>query len=467
MKNNIITLTDSYKQTHWRMMPPNTKAVYSYFESRIGARFNKTVFFGLQYLLKEYLEGQVVTLGKIKEAKEFAHAHFGNEYVFNAGMWEYILLNHKGRLPVEIKAVPEGTPVPTNNILMSVVNTDPVCYALTNHLETLLTHVWAASTVASLSYEVLILIDHYLDQTASDKNLKRFMLHDFGFRGVSSVESAGVEGAGHLLNFMGTDTIKAMEVARDYYGANYDGLAYSVPATEHSVMTSYGPEGETQIVGELLKAYPTGILSIVADSYNVYDFTANIVGGTFKEEIKNRKGKVVVRPDSGDPVSTVLALLGILGDKFGFNVNAKGFKELPPYIGLLWGDGIDYYGIRDILHAMKDAGWAANNIVFGMGGGLLQKINRDTQRFAFKCSAQQRDGIWIDIFKKPLDVSKASKKGILKLVNKGNGQFETVQSRYDSVESREVPDVLQTVFKNGEIVKEYTFQECRKNTGTW
>lgn len=464
MKNNIITLTDSYKFTHHNMYPGGTETVYSYFESRIGALFNKTVFFGLQYLLKEYLEGQVVTLSNIKEAEYFAQKHFGNDKIFNKGMWEYILTKHGGKLPVEIKAVPEGTPVPTNNVLMTVENTDPKCFALTNHLETLLTHVWASSTVASLSYEVLMLIDYYLNQTAENKNLMRFMLHDFGFRGVSSVEAAGVEGAGHLLNFMGTDTIKAMEVARDYYNASYDGLAYSVPASEHSVMTSRGPEGEEEVVQRLLNTYPTGILSIVADSYDVYNFASNIIGRIYKDKILERNGKVVVRPDSGEPVATTLALLGILGDKFGFTVNSKGFKQLPPQIGLLWGDGIDYYGIRNILHAMKDAGWAADNIVFGMGGGLLQKINRDTQRFAFKCSAQKRNGKWVDIYKKPLDVSKASKKGRLGLYTDSKGQLFTGQ--LEQTESYK-PDLLKTVFKNGIITKEYTFDECRKNTGNW
>jgi len=461
MKNNIITLTDSYKCSHHRMYPIDTEVVYSYFESRIGARFNKTIFFGLQYLLKEYLEGVVVTKDKIIDAQILCEKHFGSKDIFNFNMWKLILEKYGGKLPVRIRAVAEGTPVATSNVLMTIENTDPDCYALTNHLETLLTHVWASSTVATLSYEVSKLIDFYLTETGCDKTLWRFMLHDFGFRGVSSVESAGVEGAGHLLNFMGTDTLKAMEVAHDYYGASYDGLAYSVPASEHSVMTSYGPEDEEEIVRELLHTYPEGILSIVADSYDVYNFTAKIIGTTFKDIIQKRKGKVVVRPDSGEPTSTTLALLGILGDKFGFKNNSKGFKELPPYIGLLWGDGIDYYGIRDILHAMKDAGWASNNIVFGMGGGLLQKINRDTQRFAFKCSAQQRQGHWVDIYKKPLDVSKASKKGRLGLYTNERGELFTGPEGKTESHSG---NMLQPVFEDGVILKEYTFNECRKNT---
>lgn len=461
MKKNIITLTDSYKETHWQMLTKGTEYVYSYFESRNGAKFNKTVFFGLQYFLKEYLEGKVVSREKIIAADKLCKAHFGNGNLFNREMWEYILDKYDGKLPIAIKAVPEGTAIPVSNVLMTVVNTDPKCAPLTNCLETLLSQIWAASTTATLSYEIYKLIEYYRDQTGNRDGIK-FGLHCFGFRGVSSVESAGVVGAGHLINFLGSDTLKAMEVAMEYYNAPIDGLAYSVPATEHSIMCSMGPEGESDLFGNLLKTYPTGILSVVIDSYDYKNFVSNIAK-KYKEEILARDGKVVFRPDSGDPTSTTLEVFNSLAEVFGTTTNAKFFKELNPKVGCLWGDGIDYDGIRSILFTLKNNMYSTNSIVFGAGGGLLQKTNRDVQRFAFKSSAQCRDGVWHDVFKKPLDISKVSKKGQLKLVRDGsaNGGYQTV----NITDPRQ--DELVEVFRDGVILKEYTFDEVRKNVGTW
>lgn len=457
---NIITLTDSYKFGHHNMYPDGTETVYSYLEARNGAKYSYTVFFGLQYLLKEYLVGQVVTREKIDHAAALAAKHFGNPNIFNRAMWEHILAKHDGRLPVRIRAVPEGTPVPNSNVLMVVENTDPACFALTNHLETLLTHVWHPCTVATLSRKVKEQVKHFLEETSMSLDGLPFMLHDFGFRGVSSVESAGLGGAGHLVNFMGTDTVRAIEVAMEYYGA--DVCAYSVPATEHSVMTSFGPDGEEKIFERLLEKYPKGILSVVSDSYDIFRACADIIGTKLRDKILARDGVFVVRPDSGDPVAVVLKILEILGDKFGTTTNEKGFKELPPKLRILWGDGLDHDAIYDILFAMSNAGWAASNMAcLGMGGGLLQKVNRDTQRFAFKCSAQFRDGQWQDIFKEPVDKTKCSKRGRLALCR--------IEGAHGSV-LRTVPeaktggaDILQTVFEDGELKREYTFDEVRRN----
>jgi nicotinamide phosphoribosyltransferase len=459
MKNNIITMTDSYKQTHWKQYPEGTEKVYSYFEARKGATYNRTVFFGLQYLLKEYLEGVVVTMDDVMVANSLCEKHIGPD-IFNMEGWVHIVKEHGGKLPVRIKAVPEGTPVSVDNVLMTVENTDPKCFFLTNHLETLLTHVWASSTVATLSRECKSMMTHYLTQTSDNPDAINFMLHDFGFRGVSSVESAGVSGAGHLINFMGTDTIRAMEVAEQYYGA-IQPVAFAVPATEHSVMTSYGESNERELIGDLIATYPTGILSLVIDSYDYAEFIRK--AGAFKEQILARDGKVVFRPDSGEPVSTTLDVLEIVAANFGYTQNKKGFKVLNPKVGVLWGDGIDYQGIRDILHAMQMNGWSADNLVFGMGGGLLQKVNRDVQRFAFKCSAQLRNGKWHDIQKKPRDVSKASKKGRLAL-QMINGKFHTESIPATATDDvRVVGDMLETVFENGVVTKEYTFDEVRAN----
>lgn len=463
MKTNIITLTDSYKFTHHKMYPADTTAVYSYFESRIGATFEDTVFFGLQYLIKEYLVGAVVTRDKIEAAAELSAQHFGREDVFNRPMWEYILHEFDGRLPVRIKAVPEGSPIPVNNVLMTIENLGgAICAPLTNHLETLLTHVWAPSTIASLSRKCKEFMLEFLHRTSDNPDAAiSFQLHDFGMRGVSSMESAGIGGAGHLINFLGTDTVIALETAINYYNADPGTLGFSIPATEHSVMTARGSNGEAEVVAQLLKEYPTGLLAMVSDSYNIEHFIDNIIGKQFKEQIINRRGKVIVRPDSlrfdrDTPEEQMVWILECLWKNFGGTINSKGCRVLHPNIGAIWGDGINAEGIRKILVSVELAGFSTENVAFGMGGGLLQKINRDTQRFAFKCSAQERSGEWIDIAKKPLDFSKASKPGRLKLIKDG-GDYKTVSIDQDG------RDILVTVFETGELVKEYSFDEVRKN----
>lgn len=456
MDFNITTLTDSYKIGHYKMYPKGTQVVHSYFESRKGARFNNTVFFGLQYLLKEYLQGVQVTKEKIEEGKYLIDRHLGPG-VFNEAGWNHILDVHGGMLPVWIKAVPEGTPIPTDNVLMTVENSDKECWWLTNFLETLLSHVWASSTVATLSREIKIVCKHYLEQTSTNIEALNFMLHDFGYRGVSSVESAGICGAAHLVNFMGTDTIRAIEYAMDYY--NSDVCAFSVPATEHSIMTSLGPQGEMDLVGDLLNNYPKGILSIVIDSYDYEEFIKE-THKRYGSQIFNRDGKVVFRPDSGEPVSTTLRVQDLVGECFGSYANGKGYRVLNGHVGTLWGDGIEYLDVRNILHAMKEAGWSAENIVFGMGAGLLQKVNRDVQRFAFKCSAQKRNGEWYDIYKKPRDVSKMSKKGRLglrRIMGSHGAGFITEPNVLP------IDDFMEDVFFNGEIIKEYDFSEVREN----
>jgi nicotinamide phosphoribosyltransferase len=461
MNKNICLTTDSYKLNHWNQYPAGTEKVYSYFECRKGAKFAETPFFGLQYIIKNHLEGVVVTREKIENAAKLCKAHFGSEKYFNREGWEYILNNYGGKLPVVIKAVEEGTVVPINNVLMTIENTDNNCFWLTNFLETILSQVWYPITVASLSREVKVTLNEYFTLT-SDGGLLNFGLHDFGFRGASSWESAGIGGAAHLINFLGTDTVVAMEVAVNYYNANLDNLAFSVAATEHSVMTALGKNGEEQVVENLLNEYPTGILSVVSDSYDIYNFVSNIVGTKFKDRILARDGVFVVRPDSITPThptpeEEMVWIMENLWANIGGTINSKGYKVINPKIRVLWGDGIDIEGIKKILYSITKAGFATENMAcFGMGGGLLQKVNRDTQRCAFKCSAQYRDGQWYDIQKNPKDVSKASKKGKLKLI-KVDGEFETVG------ENDPGEDYLKVVFTNGVLVKEIDFDTVRKN----
>lgn len=457
-KENFVLLTDSYKIGHASMYPVGTENVYSYFESRKGAKYPYTVFFGLQMYLKKYFEGVVVTQKDIEEADAFCKAHFGMD-IFNRKMWEKIVKVHGGKLPLEIKAVAEGTPVPVNNVMVTVRATDKDCAPLTNVIETILTHLWHSSNVATISRDIKVFLNDMFERTAETKNLLPFMLHDFGFRGVSSIESAGMGGAGHLVNFMGTDTIVGITYAQRYYNAGMAG--YSVPASEHSVMTSLGEDGELDMVRRLIQKYPTGILSVVSDSYNIERAIRNY-GTVLKREILERDGKFVVRPDSprfeGDKAcDQIVWIAQQLELYFGSTVNKKGYKVLHPKVGIIYGDGLSVEEIKESVVALVKAGFSAETCVFGMGGGLLQKHNRDTQRNAFKCSAQYRDGKWVDVQKKPLDITKASKKGILKLVKDDVNGLVTVGEN----DVRE--DLLQTVFLNGKIVKEYTWEEVTNN----
>lgn len=457
MDTNICTLSDSYKFGHWPMYPPGTTRNHAYLEAREGAKYSETVFVGLQPILKDHFVGPVVTQDKIQDAIQKSTAHFGFP-AFNTDMYQHILDNLGGRLPLHIKAVPEGTPVPVGNVLMTVDNTDPRCAPLTNAMETILTHVWAPSTVATVSRHLKKLMTHYLDMTSDNPDAINFMLHDFGMRGVSSVESAGSSGMGHLVNFLGTDTFRACEYIMHYYGGSMPG--FSVNATEHSIMTAEGRAGEMKVVKRLLEKYPTGILSIVIDSYDYRNFIRE-VATLFGDQIKARDGKVVFRPDSGDPVETTMEVMVELNTAFGCTKNSKGFKTLSPQVGMLWGDGVGPDGIESILKALFQHGWDAQNIVFGMGGGLLQKVNRDTQRFAFKSSYQERDGVGYDIFKDPIDGSKKSKAGRLMLIKTQTG-VKTIRVE-DEYQYPECTDMLETVFLNGDLTRDMTFAEVREN----
>jgi nicotinamide phosphoribosyltransferase len=275
--DNLLLLTDCYKLTHWKQYPPKTTKVYSYFESR-GGDYPETVFFGLQYLLKKYLEGKVVTQEKIAEAEEITELTLGNKNLFNRDGWEYILNQLDGKLPISIKAVPEGNIVQTRNALITVENTDPKCYWLTNYLETLLVQAWYPITVATQSREIKKIINEFLQKTG-DPSLIDFKLHDFGFRGVSSVESASIGGAAHLVNFKGTDTIVAVTLLRQYY--NHESPGFSIPAAEHSTITSWGKENEVKAFANMLDQFK-GTRAVVSDSFNIFEACEKLWGNNLE-----------------------------------------------------------------------------------------------------------------------------------------------------------------------------------------
>jgi len=461
--NNILTLTDSYKATHWKQYPKGTTKVYSYLESR-GGKFDNTMFYGLQYFIKQYLSGQVVTEEKIQQAKKIWDAHLGPG-LFNESGWRHILENHNGHLPVRIKAVPEGTVVKTGNVLVTVENTDPEVPWLTNFLESILLQVWYPITVGTLSREVKKNLIDFLKKTTSYNpeeisGVVAFMLHDFGFRGVSSVESAGLGGSSHIINFMGTDTVSAILFAQEFYNTE-NPLAFSIPASEHSTITSWGEPFEVKAMENMLDSYPTGLVACVSDSFDIIRACRDYWGTTLRDKILSRDGRLVIRPDSGDPVQTLKQIFHILWDKFGGTTNEKGFKVIDPHVRVIQGDGVNYESISDICNMMIEEGFSIENIAFGMGGALLQKVDRDTQKFAFKCSSITIDGEESEVRKNPIEINekgervqsfKKSKAGRLKLVDD-----KTIEHSHD-----EVGDELVEVFLNGEVMKEWTFEEVRE-----
>eukprot|EP01135_Chromosphaera_perkinsii_P008613 Nk52_evm55s1401 gene=Nk52_evmTU55s1401 len=460
---NILYLTDSYKVSHHQQYPPKTEMVYSYLEAR-GGEHKNVVFFGLQYILKRYFVGEVVTNAMIDEAKEFYQAHFGNTNIFNECGWRHIVKEHKGRLPVKVRAVPEGTVVNVKNAMLVIENTDPKCYWLPNYMETVLMQVWYPITVCTYSRSMKQEIKKYMELSAADSmgNLP-FKLHDFGYRGVSSVETAAIGGAAHLVNFMGSDTVAGVKLIREYYQEPMAG--FSIPAAEHSTITSWGKEREIDACRNMLEQYPTGLVAVVSDSYDIWKCCSEIWGTQLKSFVENRDGTLVVRPDSGDPATVVLKVLGILGDAFGYTVNSQGFKVLPSYVRVIQGDGIHIGSLKDILEKMMEAEWSADNVGYGSGGALLQRHTRDTCKFAMKCSFCIVDGKPVNVFKDPItDPGKKSKKGRLSLQKGkdiyGKPCFVTVEETPAGASSAD--DEMVTVFENGKLLVDYSFADIRK-----
>ena len=458
LAKNLILNTDSYKVSMFKQYPAGTTGVYSYIESR-GGRYDRTVFFGLQAFIKEYLLSPI-SQADIDIADEILTAH-GEP--FNRAGWQYILDKHRGYLPVVIRAVPEGTVVPVKNVLATIENTDPECFWLTTWLETaLLRAVWYGTTVATQSYTIKQVILDFLERTGDPSTID-FKLHDFGARGVSSMESAGIGSAAHLVNFMGTDTITGVLFAREYYGAGIAG--FSIPAAEHSTITSWGRDNEVKAYENMVKQFGRAgsILAVVSDSYDIYNAASKLWGEDLRQRVIDSGATVVIRPDSGDPVEVNRRLVEILGEKFGYTTNSKGFKVLNN-VRLIQGDGINELTVRSILGAFMAMGWSADNIAFGMGGALLQIVDRDTQKFAMKCSAAEVNGKWIDVVKDPVtDSGKKSKAGRVTLWTNGTGEYVSSVDEPKQWADRGWTKALVPVFWDGKLEKEYSFDEVRAN----
>lgn len=460
--DNLLLDTDSYKSSHWLQYPPQTEFISSYIEPR-GGVFANTVFFGLQAYLLDSLS-KPISQQDIDEAALLMGAH-GVPF-YQAG-WQYVLDNHKGFLPVAIDAIAEGTVLPCRNAVVQVVNTDPNCYWLTSYLETaLLRAVWYPSTVASLSYLCRGIIKTAMQKTCDSLDGLPFKLHDFGARGASSQQSAALGGLGHLVNFAGTDTVSALIGAARWYGMNTPErmAGFSIPAAEHSTMTSWGRDAEVDAYRNMLKQFGGAgkIVAVVSDSYDLWNAIDNLWGGELRDEVLQNGGTLVIRPDSGDPVKVVREALERLAVRFGTRINSKGYKVLPDSVRLIQGDGINPVSLQKIIDAVIEAGFSIDNLAFGMGGGLLQQVDRDTLGWAMKASAARVAGEWRDVYKDPITSrAKRSKRGRLAVVQDASGQIDTI--REDELAGRD--NLLRPVFRNGQLLVQDDLLTIRARAG--
>lgn len=450
-------LSDSYKYSHADQYPSNMISMYDYMESR-GGQYSATKFFGLQYYLKKYFSTPI-TIDEVAEAHAYAESH---GVPFDLQGWTYIVEQLGGHLPVKIKAVPEGSLIPTGNVLMTIESTDTKVPWIAGWLETILMKVWYPTTIATKAHFVKETLLKY-----GSKAWAKFAYHNFGDRGASSVESAAIGGMAHLsAGFYGTDNFNSLRYASEYYGSDIAG--YSVFATEHSTITSYGRDDEEQFVYDQLVANPDApIMSFVADSYDVYNFVdfCTRPDSRIRKLVESRPHqKFVLRPDSGDPIEVLTGMLNIMiKNKLAVGPKDQGYDKLTFMdFGILWGDGITPKQIDEILHwfTKHDSPnrpiFAAENFVLGSGGDLMQNLTRDTCKFAIKCSSigiKKMGGIdHRDVFKDPItDPGKKSKKGkVTTYYNRDTDTYfvDKVDKEFDN-SSREV---LKPVYLNGELL---------------
>jgi len=449
LKKNLILNTDSYKLSHYVQYPPGTEFVFSYIESR-GGLFEETLFFGLQKALIE-LNEHFPTWDDYEEAQFIASQH-GEP--FNAEGWKALI--ELGYFPLAIKAQPEGSIVGTRNILLGVVNTLPEFYWLPSYLEPeLLRAVWYPTTVATLSYQIKQVITRFMNATCDSLEGLEFKLHDFGARGVSSEESAGIGGMAHLVSFRGSDTLSAIRYARRYYDAGV--CSQSIPASEHSSITAWGRDQELAAYRHLLRQFPKGTVACVSDSYDIFNAVENLWGYELRMEVDRRDGVLIIRPDSGNPLEIIPVLLESLERRYGSRINSKGYKVLNNQVRLIQGDGVNLQGITRILEVMMARRWSTENIAFGMGGALLQQVDRDTQKFAMKTSAVCVNGQWRDVYKDPItDAGKRSKRGVLDYINGHTVRVEPTEFLQEDPRSG-----LRMVYRDGQILVRDDFETVR------
>jgi nicotinamide phosphoribosyltransferase len=456
-EKNLVLHTDSYKIGHHFQYPPGMTYMQDYLESR-GGFHPGTIFFGLQYILLRYLSKRV-TMEDVQEAHELLAQHFGTDEFFPFDGWKRVVRRWGGRIPIRIRAVPEGGYYPIHTPLIRVESLDPELLWMVSWFEGLLQKVWYPTTVATLDFftkiDMLSALETSSDRPMDDIN---FMLHDFGYRGVSSEESAEIGGAAALVNFRGTDTLPALELLRDYYGAK-GAVGFSIAAMEHSTVTTWTRAGEVEAFRNMLRRtnkYP--LRAIVIDSYDAYNAVSNIIGEQLRTEVENINGVLVVRPDSGDPVAIVSDIAYRLDQKFGSTVNSKGYKVLNK-VKIIQGDGINHNGvISEIIDRLMLGGYSAANVAFGMGGGRLQDMTRDTQKFAIKCSLGIVDGGLREVYKDPItDPGKESLRGGVDTID-GFFEPQAVSGLGTEPDPR---SIMRTVYETGDVPVEDTIDAIR------
>ena len=485
---NPLTAIDFYKADHRSQYPKGTTEVYSNFTARSSHKAkvlkdtfdNKVVFFGLQYFIKNFLQ-ETWSEGFFKKDKAQVVAAYKRR-MDNALGKDAIDVKHieavhdLGYLPIRIKALEEGVRVPIGVPVLTIVNTHPDFFWLTNYIESVIScYLWKPMVSATTAFEYKRLLTEYAKKTGTALEFVQFQAHDFSFRGMSGLQDAAISGAAHLTSFWGTDTVPAIDLLEYYYGADASAspLGLSVPATEHSVMCMGTMENELETFRRLIEdIYPKGIVSIVSDTWDFWKVVSEFTVA-LKDTILKRDGKVVIRPDSGDPVMIVCGnpdaepgtpeykgAVECLWDIFGGTKTAAGFKQLDPHIGLIYGDSITLEIAAAILKNLELKGFASGNIVFGVGSYTYQFVTRDNFGFAMKATSGVVDGERREIFKNPKTDSglKKSAKGLLRVEKEKNGY---VLHDCQTVE-QEKQGELKTVFLDGNLVKPVSLTEIRQ-----
>lgn len=454
MFNNIILNTDTYKATHFLFEPENTTKNYAYVEARPTKEFDFVQFFGLQYFIKEYLL-KPITQEMIDEAEAQLLPHVG---FFNREGWEYILEVHNGYIPVAISALPEGLRVPHGVPQAIIESTDDNCAWVAAYIETaILRSIWYPTAVATRSRRWLDIVAA-ASETSGALAPASMKVVDFGARGVQSTESAALGGAAHLINFEVTDNQLGIQMLRKYYGADMPG--YSIPATEHSVTTSWTEAGETDFFRAILKRFGQGegerqLVSVVIDSYD-QDEAMRIWGEDLKEELVESNMTLVARPDSGDPIENPIYVIKKLMDYFGYTIDQGGKRLLPEYVRVIQGDGINEQSLKRLCYLLGYYGLSMDNLNFGSGGGLLQAdLTRDTHRYAQKSSHVIVDGEKRDIQK--LTPGKESKAGRLAVVWEDKGEFVCIPE--GDLNGR--VNMLQPVYRDGKLLRDMVLNVVR------
>lgn len=487
MKNNPLLMTDGYKTSHLKMYPENTTLVYSNYTCRsvnyMPKNANEIVVFGTQYVfqyIKELYDENFFKEDKnqvCSEAKKYLSSYLGSDYDVS----HFEALHDLGYLPIEVKALEEGTVTATGIPLFTIKNTLPEFYWLTNFLETLIsTLIWKPVHSASLAYAYKKLLLKHADKTGSSLDFINFQGHDFSFRGMQAPDAAISSAMGFLTSFMGTDTVPALQAVNHYYGDS--DIGFSVPASEHSVMSSHGKEGEIETLRYIMGKFPTGIVSIVSDTWDLWKLVTEYLPA-LKDEILARDGKLVIRPDSGDPVDIICGdisqftydleegetylngpkekgLIELLWETFGGTINEKGYKVLDSHIGAIYGDSITYERADEICKRLEAKGFASCNIVFGIGSYSMGFATRDSQGGAVKSTYCEVNGKGKPIFKDPItdNGTKKSAKGLLCVLPTTTNKLNLIDDVDWDSENR---GMLKQIFKDGVFTKRTTLEKIR------